>query len=310
VKLKITDAAGREIRDISGTALANSNKAGLQAACWDLRVQPAPAPPPPPGGRGSTPPADAEQARPAQPPNQAEQPGPAGAGAGAGCGAPAPQGGGGFGGGGPNVAGPFVMAGVYNIALIVDGKTVDTKPLRVNDDPEVVLTSAERKRMFDMAMEIHGMQARITEAATAHGALTRQMTELGATIGARSDIPADVKESFDAFRKELAALAPKLALPQGGRGGGRGGATESLITKVGQAKNGLTAGMSPADPTVRAYTEVKAQTPKAIADLNAAIAKATTLSGALAKYTLTLTVPAPIKIIDAAAVKKTSGIQR
>ena len=38
------------------------------------------------------------------------------------------------------------------------------------------------------------------------------------------------------------------------------------------------AGMSPADPTVRAYTEVKAQTPKAIADLNAVIAKATTLS--------------------------------
>jgi hypothetical protein len=68
--------------------------------------------------------------------------------------------------------------------------------------------------------------------------------------------------------------------------------------------------MSPADPTVRAYTEVKAQTPKAIADLNAAIAKASTLSGALAKYTLTLTVPAPIKIIDAAAVKRTSGIQR
>ena len=30
VKLKITDAAGREVRDISGTPLANSNKAGIQ----------------------------------------------------------------------------------------------------------------------------------------------------------------------------------------------------------------------------------------------------------------------------------------
>ena len=45
---------------------------------------------------------------------------------------------------------------------------------------------------------------------------------------------------------------------------------------------------------MRAYTEVKAQTPKAIADLNAVIAKAATLSGALANYNLTLTVPQPI----------------
>ena len=55
VELKITDAAGREVREISGTVLANSNKAGIQSACWDLRVQPAPAPPPQDGtwrGRG------------------------------------------------------------------------------------------------------------------------------------------------------------------------------------------------------------------------------------------------------------------
>src|SRR6185503_6437647 len=170
---------------------------------------------------------------------------------GAGCPSTSGQaggGGGGFGGGGPNVAGPFVIGGVYTIALVVDGKTVDTKPLRVNDDPAVVLTSVERKRMFDMAMEVHAMQPRIVEAATAHGALTRQITEMGATIEARTDVPADAKASFDAFRKELAALAPRLTLPQGGRGGGgRGGPPESLVTKVGQAKNGLMAGMSPGD---------------------------------------------------------------
>src|SRR5206468_9173410 len=53
VKLKITDAAGREVREISGPVLANRNKPGIQTACWDLRVQPAPAPPPAPG-RGQT----------------------------------------------------------------------------------------------------------------------------------------------------------------------------------------------------------------------------------------------------------------
>ena len=39
------------------------------------------------------------------------------------------------------------------MALIVDGKPVDTKPLRVNADPEVVLTEVERRKLFDMAME-------------------------------------------------------------------------------------------------------------------------------------------------------------
>jgi uncharacterized membrane protein YgcG len=53
VSLKVTDAAGREVRELSGAAFANSNKPGIQSACWDLRVQPAPAPPPQEGrGRG------------------------------------------------------------------------------------------------------------------------------------------------------------------------------------------------------------------------------------------------------------------
>ena len=201
-----------------------------------------------------------------------------------------------------------MIGGVYNVSLIVDGRTVETRPLRVNDDPEVVLTSAERKRMFDMAMDIHTLQPTVTDASAAHASLTRQTTELATTIGGRSDIPADVKASFDAFNKELAALAPKLTTPQGrGGGGGRGGATESLVVKVGQAKSGLMAGMSPGDQTMRAYTEVKAQTAKTIADLNAVIAKAATLSATLAGHNLTLTVPAPVPAPSAAPAKRTSS---
>ena len=56
---------------------------------------------------------------------------------------------------------------------------------------------------------------------------------------------------------------------------------------------------------MRAYTEVKAQTPRAIADLNAVIAKAAALSTTLARYNVTLTVPAPIaQPATAAPVKK------
>jgi photosystem II stability/assembly factor-like uncharacterized protein len=319
VKLTIADAAGRVVREISGPVLANSNKAGMQSACWDLRVQPAPAPLPAagrgrgaqavtstPGGSnvGTTGESPAQPAQAAQGAAGTETPSPFGAG----CTAPAGQGGGGFGGGGLTTAGPLVIGGVYTVALVVGGKTVETRPLRVTDDPEVALTSAERKRMFDQAIEIHALQPAINDAAAAHGSLTRQLTELATTLGGRTDVPADVKASVEALNKELAALAPKLTLPQGGRGGGgRGAASESLGAKLGQAKNGLMGGMSVGDQTVRAYTEVKAQTPKAIADLNAAIAKAAALSGTLARYNLTLTVPQPVKAPAAPAVKKTAS---
>ena len=292
VKLKITDAAGREVREISGTPLANSNKAGIQLACWDLRVQPNPAPPPAEGrGGGGAGRAGGENA---------PEP-PATSAFGAGCPVANPGGGGGGGfGGGPNLNGPYVIGGVYTVSLVVDGKTIESRPLRINEDPEVVLTAVERKRMYDQAMEIHALQPRLTDATAAHTALTRQLADATTAIAAKSDVPADVKASVEALTKEVAALAPRLAAPAGGRGGGRGN-TESLTAKLGQAKNGLTAGMSPADPTVRAYTEVKAQMPKAIADINAAIAKAATLRAPLAKYNVTLTVPAPVKTPEAAA---------
>ena len=74
-----------------------------------------------------------------------------------------------------------------------------------------------------------------------------------------------------------------------------------LLTAVGLTLAGC---MSVADPTVRAYTEVKAQTPRAITDLNAAIAKAAALSTTLAKYNVTLTAPAPVKMPDSPAPAK------
>ena len=314
VKLRITDAGGREVREISGTPLANSTKAGIQMACWDLRVQPNAAPPAAEGraGRaggagGDARPGQAGAAGRAGSEGSAPEP-PATSPFGAGCPVANAQGGGGGFGGGANLNGPYVIGGVYTVSLIVDGKTIESKPLRINEDPEVMLTAVERKRMYDQAMEIHALQPRLTEASTAHAALTRQLADATTAVASKSDVPADLKASLEAVTKEVAALAPKLAAPAGGRGGGGGrGNNDSLAAKLGQAKNGLTAGMSPADPTVRAYTEVKAQTPKAIADINAAIARAATLSTALAKYNVTIIVPAQVKMPETSAPARRLG---
>ena len=287
VALRITDTTGREIREISGDVLDNSRKAGIQAACWDLRVQPVPNPDlgqgggREGGGRGA-----------------AAGPGRGGGGQqddddeprqvrfGAGC-----TGGGGFGGGGS--AGPFVLPGTYNVGLVVDGKTVGTKPLRVMGDPDVVLTQAERKRLYDMAIELHDMQRRANGVISSIAPVRRQMPEVMKQVASKSDIPADVKAQAEAFNKELTQMMTTL-VPQGrGRGGGGGGGTPSPIARIAQAKNGMMGGMWPTETTMNAYKEAKNGLPGAITGINEMLKKAQVLSSALARHAITLSVPAP-----------------
>jgi photosystem II stability/assembly factor-like uncharacterized protein len=312
VTLRITDAAGKEVREIAGTTLAKSGKPGMQSACWDLRTQPVTLPAGTGGGgrQGGGGGAGAAAA------GGAAAGGAAGAGVGAGrggqqtvspFGAGCNTGGGGFGGfggvGGTNSPGPFVLPGVYTVALIVDGKTIDTKPIRVLDDPEVALTSVERKKLFDMAMEMQDLQKRGTEMANALTPLNAKVAELAGQISGSNDIPADVKASFDQLSKDLAALMPRFVQQGGGRGfggggagggGGRGGA-ESVMAQAAQAKTGLMGGMWPGEQTTKAYNEAKANMPKAIADATALIAKAQALSTTLTKYNITLPVTALAK---------------
>ncbi len=231
VALRITDAAGRAVREISGPVLANSNKAGIQSACWDLRVQPVPAPAGAGGrggdaaGRGGAAAAEQGGRGGAQTPPVS----PFGAGCGGGGGG---FGGGGFGGGGGGNPGPYVLPGVYSVSLVVDGKSIETRPLRVMADPEVSLTEAERKRMFDMAMEMHDLQRRVSDVNSAFTAVNRQIPAIQKTIEGRSDLPADVKSSFESVDKSLLEMTAKLAPPAGGRGGGGGGVADAAARRI------------------------------------------------------------------------------
>ena len=152
---------------------------------------------------------------------------------GAGCGgAGGGGGGGGFGGfgGGGATPGPYVLPGVYNVSLIVDGKTLDTKPLRVMADKEVVLTEVERKRLFDMAMELHGLQRRANDASRRSLPVTRQLPEVRKQV-ADSTEPArgregavrGVRKGADRAGSEVDAAAAAAAVAAGG---GRGGADQ------------------------------------------------------------------------------------
>jgi photosystem II stability/assembly factor-like uncharacterized protein len=184
-KIKITDATGREVREL--TIPNNKNAAGIQTVCWDMRVAPlaggAGAAFGGPGGggggqgRGG---AGGGQAGPvglagvpvAQPRAGVDAFNPCGGGPGGG------GGGGGFGGGGGGNAGPFVYPGTYTVALTISGKVVDSKTMRVSADPSVQMNDVQAKRYYDMAMELHDMQRRSTEMATALSQLNTSMTEL------------------------------------------------------------------------------------------------------------------------------------
>jgi hypothetical protein len=294
VALRITDATGREVREISGDVLENSDKAGIQSACWDLRVQPVPNPDLGRGGRGNQAGQGRQGGAAAQQEGQEQQdrtdrqPQRFGAGCTGG-------GGGGFGGGGGgSTPGPFVLPGSYNVALVVDGKTVGTKPLRVIADPEVVLTQAERKKLYDMAMELHGLQQRANDAIASIVPVRNQMPDVMKQVEAKTDVPADLKTQAQSFDKELTALVTKLVPQGGGRGGGRGGGADpNPIARAAQAKNGLMGGMWPTKATLDAYAEAKNGVPGAITEINAMVAKAQALSAALAKHAITLNVPAP-----------------
>jgi hypothetical protein len=317
VKVKITDAAGRDVREISGQVLANSNKPGYQAACWDLRVQPGPAPAAAAGRGGAA--AGAGQAAgggagAAAPGGRAGGPGgPAASPFGAGCTAGGRGGGGGFGGAGGGNAGPFVLPGTYNIALVVDGKTVETKPLKVTADADVALTAIERAKLFNMAMEMHELQRVGTEVSNALTPFNTRMQELAKEIAGKSDLSASVKTEFESLNKALTALVPKFAAGGGGRGGGGGGggapggagaAPPSPMARLTQAKNSLMGGMWPTEQTLKAYNDAKTQVPQAIAEANALFTRAAGLAKTLAPFDMTLTAPQPVKFTAPPAAKK------
>ena len=55
--------------------------------------------------------------------------------------------------------------------------------------------------MYDMAMEMHDLQRRVSEVNSAFTAVNRQIPGVQKTIEGRSDLPAEVKTSFESVDK-------------------------------------------------------------------------------------------------------------
>ena len=300
VKLKITDALGKPMRELA--VPATKLQAGIQTVCWDQRVDPIPPAANAAAAAGAGRGAGGGGGRGAGASNSLPQPepgymamNPCGGGGGG-------RGGGGFGAGG-GIQGPLVVPGTYNVALVVDGKTIETKAMKIVADPLEQISDAQRKRYFDMAMDLHEMQKRGTAMTAALQSIYTQLADSKSKTDAAA---VDVKTALAAFTKDFDAVRPKFGVPapvqaQGGfgGGGGRGGAApdpNNVAGKVGTVKtNVLAFSDMPSDTIVKQYADVKLALPKAIAEGNAVIAKATSLAATLKKAGIDLPVPATVK---------------
>ena len=235
VALRIRDAAGTQVREITGNDLLQARGAGINRVYWDLRHQPLL----PLAGQA-----------------------PAGGG-----------GGGGFGGGGNN--GPNVLPGDYRVTLVVDGKDVGTKAVRVSGDKDMPMTDAERKTWHDTALHLHDLQRVANGAADAVNQLATQLGAVEALLKSASNAPAAAKTALTDANTRLADLRRRLGLNQpqgGGGGGGFGGQQGNVRGQLGQVKGQIMGSTSmPTAQQVRSAAELREDLDKVIADTNALI---------------------------------------
>jgi hypothetical protein len=130
------------------------------------------------------------------------------------------------------------------------------------------------------------------------------MTEIAGKIAA-SSAPAATKTQFDLVNKEFDTVRAKFGVPPpqapaggGGRGGGAAPAPNpaDLAGKLNSTRALLMAFQdNPSDTVSRSYADLKLSVPRAITEGNAVLVKAMSLSQALKKADIALTVPAPVK---------------
>ena len=238
VALRIGDGAGTQVREITGDDLRDARGAGINRVYWDLRHQPLP----PLAGQ------------------------PAGGGGGGG-------GGGGFGGGGNN--GPNVMPGDYRVTLVVDGKDIATKTVRVTGDKDMSMSDAARKTWHDTSLNLHEMQRVANTAAEAVTTLATQLTAAETLLKSAANAPAAATGAVADANTKLADLRRRLGLTQGGAGGGGGlgGQQANVRGQLGQVKGQLMGSTSmPTAQQVRSSVELREDLTKLISDTNELIA--------------------------------------
>jgi len=248
VRISISDKSGKLVREMTGT-----KEAGVNRVVWDLRMSPANQAGPGfgggggggrgggGGGRGGGGRGGAQQA-PQQAPQQAAggEPGaagsetpPAGAQVGGGVG-----GGGGFGGGG---RGPRVAPGEYTVKVSAGGKDA-TGTIRVQEDPRIQISVADRAKWTDAVMKAYELQRSASAAQRSVQNLRTQMTGLQDSLRRTPNVPREVNDAVKTVSDRVDDVSKKI-VPVFDQSGSAGpplpDAPRPVLGRIGQLFNGL-----------------------------------------------------------------------
>jgi hypothetical protein len=200
--------------------------------------------------------------------------------------------------GGGGDAGPFVTPGTYQVSLVVDGNTVDTKPIHIIKDPAVDLSGVERMAYDEMLLSLHEAQRRGTEMAGHLDALYAQVQEIADTVGTMGDVPEAVKADVTGFQEAFDELRVKFGVPLPRSGAGRsfrrrgGGDPANVLARTSALKGSIMSFWEvPSDALVTQSFEVRPLLESAIDEAGAFLDRARMLSETLEEYNLALTVP-------------------
>jgi photosystem II stability/assembly factor-like uncharacterized protein len=204
VKVTVLDAAGKTIRDLTG-----SKEPGINRVVWDLRL----APPvsgaaetgegAPPGASASPAPAPPERRRAgAAAPAASATPAPASAG---------PRAGFGFFG---TPRGPLVLPGEYTIKVSAGPHQV-TKTVRVEEDPRIQISSADRRAHYEALLALSKLLGSAEAARKSADNLKTQLTQWSETMKKLPRVPESVTTASEAVSKQLERIQRQLAVGRG-----------------------------------------------------------------------------------------------
>ncbi len=190
-----------------------------------------------------------------------------------------PQGqGGGGGGGGGGLNGPYVLPGRYQLTLKVDGKDLARQEVSVEGDPEITIADADRRAMFDTAMELHRMQRVFNEASDRVSAMNESIRTMQQALNDNKESPEALKARVEEIAKKLAPVTRRFGIGQGGAGagaseGGFASQSQSLRFRLNGLKGGVMASTSlPTETQSRQIPGLRSAIDKAIQEANLLIA--------------------------------------
>src|SRR5687767_12284383 len=164
------------------------------------------------------------------------------------------------------------MAGDYRVTLVVDGKDVATKTVRVSGDKDMPMTDAERKTWHDTALNLHDLQKVANEAANAVTTLASHLAAAETLMKSASNPANQGGVALAEAQTKLADLRRRLGLNQpqgGGGGGGFGGQQQNVRGQLGQVKGQIMGSTSmPTAQQIRSAGELREDMTKVIADVN------------------------------------------